>query len=208
MKTASGSRNGGFTLIEALLALALASLVIGALVSLFRGASRMNDASSLSAAQLSGLAAQEAIALDLHQMAVDRTASQAIVVAANGISFHRVVFRGNETLLQPVRYKLERTRAGNFRLCRTEITAKGTRTTRLEAVFAALEFSIPGSGPTGEHFLHVSMQVLADDLPPGPARRAVQLDLVLRIPIPPEMASNALAPSTELSRVAELMPLE
>lgn len=168
-----------FTLIEALVAAALGTLVLGAMLSMFYASRRMTDVGDLAAALAEAAIAMEQIHRDLTQAVVkpDEDNVDVIRVSAQGAAqfVHAVKGAGGRLEGKLVVYRREKTAQGNFRLSRRAGDVKA----HLPGVYSRIGLSYIKR--VGGPFVRVTLHVVARDRKvdaPGGADEAVLTSLV------------------------------
>lgn len=180
-----------FTTVEAIVALVMVAIVIGAMMQLLGTTRRMNDASRGSQSVASTLLIQEALAMDLRQLGVDAKRTRLFDMSENGISFYRVVFAGKQIKLRPVRWVLR-----NARLERTE----GGVTTPFDGHLSKIAFSMTGDARDATRYLRVELTMLGSEKP-------VEQVLLARLPVPLQIANPELEASSRMIVEGELLPI-
>lgn len=150
-----------FTLIEALVAVALGTLVLGAMLSMFYASRRMTDVGDLAAALAEAAIAMEQIHRDLTQAVVkpDEDTVDVIRVSTQGAAQFVHALRGPDGRLEGklVVYRREKTAQGNFRLLRKA----GDVQAPLPGVYSRIGLSYIKR--VGGPFVRVTLHVVARD---------------------------------------------
>jgi hypothetical protein len=188
-----------------LVILGLAGIVLGALLLLWRGGSRMARAAGGSALLSSALLLEESLLQDVRQLGIDPARRDTFLVSEASFSFYRVHFAGEEIRLRPVRWARRPRAGGGVVLARTE-AASGKPVVKAfgHAPLASARFMLVGDRDFGNRYLRVE---LAMRDPEGGSLPGSTHSLVLRIPTPSELGNPALALASRLVPDADLLPL-
>ena len=169
----------GFTLMEALIAAAIGSLVLGAMVSMFYASRKMTDVGDLASALAEASIAMEHIHRDLTQAVQkpDPAITEPILISKEGAAQFVHAVKGENGKLEGklVVYRREKLATGNYRLMRKF----GDAESPLPGVYSriGLAYYKRGGGP----FVRVTLHVVARDRKvdaPGGADEAVLTSLV------------------------------
>jgi hypothetical protein len=197
-------RSHGFTVVEALVAVALFGLVIGALQALWSVGHRMNTAASGSVLLQSAMTIEETMIRDVRELGIDPNLRDMLLINAKALSFYKVVFSGEDIRLCPVKYERVEKRPGLFYLRRSELTPDGklTECTYTQAPLGALVFMLIDDRRFGNRYLRVDFTVMDSERVRSPGAydpdHSSSHSLVLRIPVPSNLSDPKLRPATRI----------
>lgn len=156
-------RRHAFTLVEAIVATALASLIVGGMLTMFHASRRMTDVGDLSAALSDAAIAMERIHRDLSQAVQkpDPDVKSPVIPSKTepALQFiHAVLTPEGKLEGKLVVYRRESTPGGNFRLIRRF----GTEEAPLPGVYSRIGFD--GFNAAGGPWVRVTLHAVAHDV--------------------------------------------
>jgi len=201
-------------LIETIVVTALLAMVIGMLYVVFSGGQRMDRAAGLTVSMLGALLVQERITVDLKQLGIRPGPEGPVRIGQSSIAFYRAHFEGPSIHLRPVRYSVEPTPRGNFRLVREEYryNRRTDRAVVRNVVLRSIRFE-EAIDPLGYgRYLTVYLRTLNEDLPLKPADelssgRVFPLAFLNECPLPALIGATCLSDSAGLVIEGELPPI-
>ena len=200
----------GATFVELVVALAVATVLMAALMVTWSGGTRMSRAAQSTVAVANALLLAQTLHEDLRQLGVD-AAGPPLVLSPSSLAFFKVRFAGKEVRLVPVKYRLVRGQDGIGYLERAQLHPEGwvAKTYGL-APLAECEFSLLSDPLMGNRYVRVRMRLVGDERPPGGIRTLAQLgratdhSLVMRVPIPAHHGDPRLSLTGRCVREGEL----
>ncbi|MBI4864904.1 MAG: prepilin-type N-terminal cleavage/methylation domain-containing protein [Candidatus Riflebacteria bacterium] len=201
-------RRRGFTVIEVLVALVIASVVLSAVLGLWSAGSRMSASARGSASLAGAMLIEETILRDLRELGIDPRLHDMLLLNDGELSFYKVAFVGEDVRLRPVKYERLESSPGTFLLRRTELLPGGVRSPRTfsQVPLGELSFSLIKDRSFGNRYLRVDFATL-DAATPTASGRVRSHSLVVRIPIPSQLGDPRLQSSMRLMPDAALLPL-
>jgi len=205
----------GFTLIEILVVATLLVVVFTALTIVFSGGRRMNRAAQLTVAVNGALLIQEQLSIDLKQIGVRPGILGPVQIAPDGksMAMYRTSFDGPAIRLKPVRYRLEPTRQGNFKLVREVFEGGSISRSRVirEVVIQSMSFrEIIGRLGEGRYVV-VTLTTLDDDIRPDQigvqGHRRFSLMFLSKVPVPSNLGGAIISKTQNIVVEGPLPPL-
>ena len=194
----------GFTLLELLIGVATGSAVTWAVMGLWSGATKLTRVAQSTALLSNALLLEDAISRDVCQLGLDPAQSSPLLLSEAAVSFYRVRFRGDDTVLFPLKYARVPGPGGTHLLQRTEWKAGANSVkTFSHAPLKQLAFSQVEDPMFKTHYLRVYMQLVDDD-----RTRAQEYSLVLRIPAPAQLGNPHFSAALRFEVMSALFPVE
>ena len=206
----------GVSIVEILVVSVLSVVVLGTILGLWSGGTKMNKAAQSSVTLQNALLLEETIYQDFHQMGVDPTSWNTHMVAENCLSFYKVAFDGQVIKLRPVKYTRVASPGGLYFLKRTEVGGgKTTTKTFSNAPLLDVKFGQHEDTVFKRRYLTCYLWVAEEDKRRPGSQLTVNQDrpgcraMIARIPMPSMLGNPAMAEVTKIAPDgSSLLPLD